>query len=129
MSRQLISTGTIWEREVGYSRAVRVGSRVYVAGTTASDDNSQVVGIGDVYTQTRYIFEKIERALHEAGATLNDVVRVRMFVRDIGGWESIGRAHGEFFRDIRPASTMVEISRLINPDHLIEIEVDAEIDG
>lgn len=123
--RQNISTGTPWERVVGYSRAVRIGDHVWVCGTTASNENGEVMGVGDPYEQTVYIFRKIERALNEAGATMADVVRTRMFVVDISQWEEIGRAHGEFFREIRPASTMVEVSKLIDPNHLIEIEVDA----
>ncbi|MFO7323839.1 MAG: RidA family protein [Chloroflexota bacterium] len=125
--RQNISSGTPWEAVAGYSRAVRVGNHVVVAGTTASDENGKVQGVGDPYAQTRYIIQKIERALNEAGATLNDVVRVRMFVTDISRWQEYSRAHGEFFADIRPVSTMVEVSRLIDPEHLIEIEVDAII--
>ncbi|MBC8100619.1 MAG: RidA family protein [Armatimonadetes bacterium] len=127
MPRQNISSGTPWERTVGYSRAVRVGNHVMVSGTTASDEQGVVQGIGDVYAQSQYIFAKIERALIEAGATLGDVVRVRMFVTDIDHWEAVGKAHGEVFAAIRPASTMVEVSRLIDPAHLVEIEVDAII--
>lgn len=126
-NRQNISSGTPWEAVAGYSRAVRVGNQVVVSGTTASDETGAVHGVGDPYAQTRYIIEKIERALHEAGATLGDVVRVRMFVTDISRWEEVARAHGEFFANIRPVSTMVEISRLINAEHLVEIEVDAII--
>lgn len=127
MPRQNISSGTPWERIVGYSRAVRVGNQVVVSGTTASDEHGKVQGIGDYYAQSKYIFAKIEHALAEAGATMRDVVRVRMFVLDITHWEQVGKAHGESFADIRPVSTMVEISRLINPEHLVEIEVDAII--
>lgn len=125
MKRLNISTGTPWEQVVGYSRAVRVGDHVYVSGTTASDEQGNVIGVGDVTAQARYIFEKINRALQSAGASLSDVVRVRMFVIDISQWEVIGRVHGEFFGAIRPVSTMVEISKLVDPQHLIEIEVDA----
>ncbi len=125
MKRLNISTGTPWEQVVGYSRAVRVGDHVYVSGTTASDEQGNVIGVGDVAAQARYIFEKIDRALQSAGASLSDVVRVRMFVIDISQWEVIGRVHGEFFGTIRPVSTMVEISKLVDPQHLIEIEVDA----
>lgn len=125
--RQLVSTGTPWERVVGYSRAVRVGNQVFVAGTTASDENGAVQGVGDPYAQAAYIFRKIERALNEAGASMNDVVRTRMFVTNIDQWQEITRAHGEVFADIRPVSTLVEVSRLIDPDHLVEIEIDAVI--
>lgn len=129
MTRTKFSTGTPWEKSVGYSRTVKVGNQVFVSGTTASGEDGATVAVGDAESQTRYIFRKIEAALAEAGATLEDVVRTRMFVTDISNWEPIGRVHGEFFADIRPAATMVEISRLINPDHLIEIEVDAVIPG
>ncbi len=124
MERRNFSSGTPWEAAVGYSRAVRVGPFVVVSGTTASDEQGNVQG-ADPYTQALYIFGKIERALIEAGATLADVVRVRMFVTDISRWEDVGRAHAEFFRDIRPVSTMVEVSRLVDAGHLVEIEVDA----
>ena len=127
MSRQLISSGAPWESIVGYSRAVKVGAHVWVAGTTATDEQGQVVGRGDAGAQTRYALQKIERALSEAGASLEHVVRSRMFVTDISQWEAIGRVHGEFFANIRPAATMVEVSRLIDPDHLVEIEVDVFI--
>ena len=125
MSRQRISSGTIWEQSVGYSRAVRVGSMVFVSGTTATDDDGCVVAPGDAAAQTRFILKKISDALEQAGASLQDVVRSRMFVTDISQWEAIGGAHGEFFRETRPAATMVEVSRLIDADHLVEIEVDA----
>ncbi|MDX2219978.1 MAG: RidA family protein [Burkholderiales bacterium] len=127
MKRQLISSGAKWESIVGYSRAVKIGNHVWVAGTTATDENGEVVGKGDAGAQTRYILAKIERALKEGGATMNDVVRTRIFATDISQWEAIWRAHGEVFANIRPASTMVEISKLIDPDHLVEIEVDAFI--
>jgi len=127
MPRLNISSGTPWEATVGYSRAVRVGEHVFVSGTTASDESGAVHGIGDPYAQAAYIFRKIERALAEAGATLGDVVRVRMFVTDISRWEEVGRAHGELFSSIRPVTTMVEVSRLISPEHMVEIEVDALI--
>lgn len=126
-NRQNISSNTPWERAVGYSRAVRVGDVVYVSGTTASDENGMVQAVGDPYGQMAYILKKIERALQAAGATMADVVRVRMYVTDISQWEAIGRAHGEVFADIRPTSTMVEVSKLINPDHLVEVEVEAII--
>ena len=127
MTRQMISSGTPWEKRVGYSRAVRVDDRVYVSGTTASDQDGAVVAAGDAAGQTRYILKKIAAALNDAGADLTDVVRTRMFVTDIDRWEEIGDVHGEFFADIRPVATMVEVSRLINPGHLIEIEVEAMI--
>lgn len=127
MPRQNISTGTPWESSVGYSRAVRIGDRVFVSGTTASNAAGETVAVGDAAGQTRYIFEKIATALEEAGASLADVVRTRMFVTDIDQWEAVGNVHGEFFRNIRPAATMVEVSRLINPDHLVEIEVEAVV--
>lgn len=127
--RTNISSGSRWEPLVGYSRAVRLGDAVYVAGTTAVGEEGEVVGIGDPYLQTVYILRKIEDALRRAGAGLADVVRTRMFVTDITRWEEIGRAHGEFFGDIRPASTMVEVRRLIDPDLLVEIEAEAVIPG
>lgn len=119
------SSGAKWEAIVGYSRAVRVGNVVEVTGTVATDENGQVVGLNDAYEQSRYIFQKIEKVLKEAGASLSDVVRVRMFVTDISRWEEYGRAHAEYFRDIRPCNTMVEISKLIAPEYLVEIEVSA----
>ena len=123
--RKNISSGAPWESIVGYSRAVRVGNHIWVAGTTATDENSNVIGVGDVAVQTNYVLQKIGRALIEADATFADVVRTRMFVTDISQWEIIGRVHGEIFGSIRPASTMVEVAKLVDPQHLIEIEVDA----
>ncbi len=125
--RQRYSSGMKWERVVGYSRAVRVGGRVYVTGTTATDENGNVVGIGDAYAQTVQTIKNIERALQALDAGLENVVRTRMFVTDISRWEEYGKAHGEFFRKILPATTMVEVSKLINPQMLVEIEADAEI--
>lgn len=127
MNKQTVSTGTPWEKAVAYSRAVRVGNQIFVSGTTASDENGTTVAVGDAYGQAVYALRKIEGALQELGATLADVVRTRMFVTDISLWEQIGRAHGEVFAGINPAATMVEVRRLINPDHLVEIEVDAVV--
>lgn len=124
MQRINISSASPWEDIVGYSRAVRIGNIVEVAGTTAMDGD-KLIGKGDLYTQTKFIFQKIEKALIGAGASLTDVVRTRMFVTDISQWEEAGRAHGEFFKSIKPVSTMVEVSKLINDDLLIEIEVTA----
>ena len=125
--KKRISSESPWEDIVGYSRAVRTGSIIEVAGTTAVDGET-IIGKNDIYIQTVFIFKKIEKALAEAGATLNDVIRTRMFVTDITQWELVGKAHGEFFRDIKPVATMVEVSRLINDDLLIEIEVTAIIE-
>ena len=125
--RRKFSSGVKWESIVGYSRAVRVGDRVYVTGTTATDENSEVVGDGDAYAQTVQTIKNIERALRALDASLDNVVRTRMFVTDISRWEEYGRAHGERFGEIMPATTMVEVSKLIDPRMLIEIEVDAEL--
>lgn len=129
MGRRTIDSGTDWEATVGYSRAVRVGSQVHVSGTTATDENGDLVGVGDPYRQTRQALSNVEAALQEAGASMDDVVRTRLFVRDIDQWEAVGRAHGEVFRDVRPATSMVEVSRLIDPDMLVEVEAVAIVEG
>jgi enamine deaminase RidA (YjgF/YER057c/UK114 family) len=128
MTKRLnISSGAKWEDIVGYSRAVRIGNVIEVAGTTSVDENGHVVGLNDPYEQTRFILAKIEKALAQAGASMKDVVRTRMFVTDMSRWEEVGRAHGLYFKDIKPAATMVEVKSLISPELLVEIEATAVV--
>lgn len=125
MERKNINTDSIWEQQVGYSRAVKIGNYIHVSGTTATDNQGRLVGLGDPYTQTKQIFKNIESALALAGGSLKDIVRTRIYTTNIANWKYIGKAHSEYLADIRPATSMVEVRRLISPGMLVEIEADA----
>jgi enamine deaminase RidA (YjgF/YER057c/UK114 family) len=128
MERKRVSTGTEWEREVGYSRAVRAGDQIHVSGTTATDADGDLVGEGDAYAQARQALDNVEAALSEAGASVGDVVRTRLYVTDADDWEAVGRAHGETFGDVRPATTLVEVSARVDPAMLVAVEAVAIVD-